>query len=58
MPLKDHKREIWCVTAVANLLRHRANEMQHEENEVARAAQELAENEVFLEKSGTEFGAW
>lgn len=58
MPMKDHAREIWCVTAVANLLRHQANKLQEEENEVRRLAQEEAERQDMLNRTGMEYGAW
>lgn len=65
MPLKDHKQEIWCVTAVAGLLKHQAEVKRKATLNVAGALRGIVLQRLQVEVdlrteavAGSKWGAW
>ena len=56
MPLKDHKREIWCVQVIAGMLKEEATKRQ-DKIDLEELQKEIAEQQDLLaELSGSVFG--
>lgn len=65
MPLKDHKQELWCVSAIAGLVRHQAQQKLEGQRLLIGALRGVAhgkEQKLYDAKveevAGFAFGSW
>lgn len=65
MPLKDHKQELWCVSVIAGLVKHRAAERERSQQLLVGALKgivlkkEQQELDVVLQQvAGVGWGEW